>query len=102
MLHELDVQVAAAAASQHALITRRQIHHIVPKKRVDRFVHWRLSRGLWRSPERGVYAMAGSPETWRQRLLAGVLALGPTGLAATRSVAALFGIPGFPEHPIEL
>jgi very-short-patch-repair endonuclease len=102
MLHELDVELAAIAKGQHALVTLGQVRGVVPKEAVDRFVHWRLSKGLWRSPERGVYAIAGSAETWRQRLLAGVLALGATAAAGTQSACALFGIPGFPEKPIEL
>jgi very-short-patch-repair endonuclease len=102
MLHQYDAQIAAVTARQHALITLPQVREIVPKTVVDRFVHWRLTKGLWRSPERGVYANAGSPETWRQRLLAGALTLGPTGVAGTQSAAALFGVPGFREQPIEL
>ena len=65
-------------------------------------VRARVAAGRWREIERGVYAIAGSPETWRQQLLAAALTLGPTGVAGAQSSAALFGIPGFPERPIQL
>jgi very-short-patch-repair endonuclease/predicted transcriptional regulator of viral defense system len=102
MLHEFDVALAAIAERQHALVTLRQIRGIVPKEAVDRFVHWRLKNGLWRSPERGVYAMRGSPETWRKLLLAAAFTVGPTAVAGGQSAPALFGLPGFREAPIEV
>src|SRR5262245_12920958 len=102
MSHEFDVEVAAIATRQHALVTLPQVREIVPKAAVHRFVHWRLSKGLWRSPERNVYAIARSPETWRQQLLAAALTLGPSAVARTHSAAALFGVPGFAETSIEL
>jgi very-short-patch-repair endonuclease/predicted transcriptional regulator of viral defense system len=97
-----DAEVATLAERQHALITITQIRRIAERPRVDWPVERRLTQGQWRSVERGVYAIAGSPDTWRQRVLAGALSLGPTAVASLQSAAALFGVPGFPERPIEL
>ena len=43
----------------------------------------------------GVYRLVGSPPTWEQRVIAEVLAAGPSAAASHRSAAALLGIPGF-------
>jgi len=99
---EFDLEVAKLARQQHALVTLAQVDDIADTKRVDWLVEARIAKGTWRSPQRGVYAIGGSPETWRQRLLAAVFALGATGAAGTQSACALYGIPGFPEKPIEL
>src|SRR5262245_8831823 len=102
MNHDLDLVVAALAARQHGLVTRDQIQDLGPETAVGRYVYRRLANGRWTMPERGVYAVAGSPDTWRRRLLAAALTLGPSGVARTRSAAALFGVPGFTEREIEL
>ena len=39
MLHEFDVEIAAIANRQHALVTLGQVRSVVPKETVDRFVH---------------------------------------------------------------
>lgn len=61
-----------------------------------------LAAGWCEPAGRKVYRVCGSEVTWRQRLLAAVLAGGPGLVAARRSAAALWRIPGFPEGPIEL
>ncbi len=51
---------------------------------------------------RGVYRMAGAPETWEQRLLASCLAAGPEARASFRSAAALHGFDGFARAGLEI
>ena len=94
-----DTRVALIAARQHGLITLAQAR---AEGATRARIRARVTTGRWSESDQGVYAVSGSPETWRQRILAGVLTLGPTGVARTRSAAALFGVPGFPERPIEL
>lgn len=61
-----------------------------------------LRLGVLERAARNVYRAPGSVPTWRQRLLAAVLAAGPGAAASHRSAAALWGIPGFPAGLIEI
>ncbi len=51
----------------------------------------------------GVRALrvAGSPATWEQRLMAGLLDLGPQAVVSHRAAAALLGLDGFEPGPVE-
>jgi very-short-patch-repair endonuclease len=51
---------------------------------------------------RGVYRMAGAPESWEQRLLAACLAAGPEARASVRSAAALYELEGFRPTLLEI
>src|SRR5438067_12750110 len=95
----LDAQVAAIAAQQYALITRRQARAtgMSPKA-----IKHRLATGRWEVAEYDVYRMAGSPRTWRQQLLATVLAAGERAAASGVSAAALWRLPGFPYGPLDV
>src|SRR2546423_14579592 len=50
----------------------------------------------------GVYRFAGSVRSWHQRLMIAVLAAGPGAAVAGRAAAALWGIPGYREGPVEI
>ena len=49
-----------------------------------------------------VLAIAGAPETPHAKLLAAVLHVGPGAVASHRAAAALFGIPGFGLHEVNV
>src|SRR5687768_8071739 len=53
---------------------------------------YRADTGAWRRVVAGVYAVASSPSTWRQRVLAACLATGPGAAASPRTAAALGGL----------
>jgi hypothetical protein len=77
------------AAGQHGLITYVQ-------GRLSGLslgeMRTRRARGEWLHVFRGVYRVAGAPETWRQRALAACLA-GPAGATASHlTAAALLGL----------
>ena len=63
--------------------------------RGDTSTGWLRSRDALEPVRRGVYRMAGVPETWEQQLLAACLAAGPEARASFRSAAALHGLEGF-------
>jgi very-short-patch-repair endonuclease len=65
-------------------------------------VRHRVEVGRWEHVARGVYRVAGAPRTWRQRLIAAVFAAGPGAVASHRSAAALWGLPGFPDGPVDV
>jgi hypothetical protein len=67
-----------------------------------KFIEWRVETGAWELVARGVYRLPGAAETWRQRLWIALLVAGPGAVVAREAAAALWGLPGFPEGPIEV
>jgi len=65
-------------------------------------VRHRRRRGAWAALQRPVYRVPGSVPTWKQGLMAVVLASGPVAAASHRSAAALLGIPGFRRDILEV
>ena len=62
---------------------------------------WLRSRRL-EPVRRGVYRMAGAPESWEQLLLAACLAAGPEARASFRCAAALHELEGFGRTTFEI
>ena len=62
----------------------------------------RADIGAWRRVVAGVYALASSPPTWRQRVLAACLATGPGAVASHRTAAALWGLSGCAPGPVHV
>jgi very-short-patch-repair endonuclease len=50
----------------------------------------------------GVYAITGAPHCWRQKLWVGLLEVGAGSVVDGRAANALWGLPGFPDGPVEL
>lgn len=93
----LDLRLAPTVAAQHGLVTRRQVFAAGGSQAaIDR----RLRSGGWSVAERGVYAVAGHPWTWRRHLAAVVLSL-PSAFASHRAGAKLLGVGAFDNPPIE-
>lgn len=87
------------ANRQHGVITAAQLQDLgVSRGVVRRFV----GDGVLRRTSRGVYVLGGFPATWRQRLMRSVLAGGEGAAASHRSAAALLGLAGFREGPIDV
>jgi len=90
-------RVAQLSAQQHGVFTRTQaiwagIH--------VRAINRRVTAGEWVPVDHGVYRVAGTPPSWRQRLNAACLA-GPAA-ASHRSAAALWGFVDCHEDVIEV
>jgi hypothetical protein len=92
MLITTHADLVRTAARQHGLITRRQLDR---DAWTDRKVRYRVLRGTWQEVQNGVFAIAGSPPTWEQALLAAVLCQGDLATGSHRGSARLHGIPGF-------
>ncbi|HET7487705.1 MAG TPA: DUF559 domain-containing protein [Acidimicrobiales bacterium] len=81
------VDVARSAATRHGLVTRGWLRAAgVPE---GTFQHW-IAIGRLEVLQRGVYRVTGAPVTWRQSLLAAVLAAGDGAVASHRSAARLW------------
>jgi hypothetical protein len=91
-----DEQADELASRQWGAIARRQALRLgLTEKQIDT----RLSLRRWRVAVRGVYVMAGAPETWEQHVMVACLA-GPEGTAASHlTAAALLGLGNPPPVP---
>ena len=98
-MNDADRRLAALAALQRQVFTRRQaLHAGLTHQGIGR----RIESGLFATVGSHTLHFAGSTLDWRGRLQAGVLDLGAGALVSGRSAAALHGLDGFPEGPVEL
>lgn len=93
-----DLDLAATFASQHGLVTRAQAF---AAGMTQRAIDGRVKRGRWQRAERGVYALAGVPWTWR-RHLATITYAASGSFASHRAAAKLLGVGGFTSPPLEV
>ena len=93
----VDVQLNRLAARQYSLA---QHDHALEVGMTPRQVQDRLAAGLLVPIHRGVYRMAGAPESVEQSLLAACMAAGQGSVASHRSAAALWRLRGIEcRHP---
>jgi very-short-patch-repair endonuclease len=87
----VDVQLNRLAAGQHSLARRQQALGLgMTARQLDE----RVASGLLVPEHRGVYRLAGAPQTSEQALLAACLAAGAGAVASHRSAASLWGLRG--------
>jgi hypothetical protein len=90
--------VADVARRQHGLVTRAQVLAVASDHQLKRSLRNRSLEPV----RRGVYRLAGVPETWPQHVLAVCLTAGAEAHASFRTGAALHGLPGFSRDVIEI
>src|SRR5437764_4469489 len=89
---DINTKIAAITSCQYALITCRQaLEAGLSRKAIEH----RLGTGEWSAARRGVYRVTGAPCSWRQTVLARVLAAGDGAVAGGLTAAALWHVPGF-------
>jgi Protein of unknown function (DUF559)/Transcriptional regulator, AbiEi antitoxin len=89
--------IARLSEQQHGAFSRAQaIDAGMHPRTIDR----RVNRGEWELVDHAVYRVAGTPPSWRQRLMAACLA-GPA-VASHRSAAALLGFVDCDEGVVEV
>lgn len=98
-MSKLDNDVAAAAALQDNVISRRAILAI---KGTDEWIESRLDRKIFQTLFAGVYLMGAAAPTWRQWVRAALVAAGEGARVSHRTAAALRGVQGAPEGPIDI
>lgn len=90
-LYDTEAAVAALAASQHGVFSRRQA---MEAGFTDTMIRRRLRTGAWVALWAGVYAPASVADSWRRRLMGACL----TGAVAShRAAGALWGLDGCRE-----
>ncbi|HEX3622098.1 MAG TPA: DUF559 domain-containing protein [Acidimicrobiales bacterium] len=87
----MNGEIVQGAESQHGVITLARAAALAGRQAAAA----ELRSARWSPMAMNVYRIRGAPRTWEQRLMALVLAAGPSAAASHRSAAALLGISGF-------
>lgn len=95
---EVCHRVAGTFARQHATAARSQLLELGV---TDEQYQQRLRDGTWPEVHPGVVRLAGAPATWHQQVAAAVPSV-PGSLAARRTAAALWRLPGARPGAIEI
>lgn len=98
-MYEIDRVIAELAGCQLGLVTRAQLHEAGLHPRA---IQRRAANGIVERIHPGVFRVAAAPGSWRQSVLAAVLAAGPGAVASHRSAAALHGIKGARGSVVEV
>ena len=96
---ETERQLASVARRQHGVVTLGQA---IAAGLSPEGVRWRVRVGRWTRVAPGVFALAGTAATWRQRTMAAVLAAGPGAVASHTTAAALYGLSRCPFTGVEV
>lgn len=91
MTGTVDERVWSVAAAQHGGFTREQA---CAAGASDSVIKRRIASGHWVRGGRHVLRIAGSPRTWRQRVMLAVLDAGEGAAATDGTAAGLWGLPG--------
>lgn len=92
-------EVIRLASMQHGLVTRSQALGIGLSSSALRN---ELATGRWERLHRGVYRVAGQPETWKQQLMAAILFAGNGACASHRAAGALWSLEGIGCKLVEI
>jgi very-short-patch-repair endonuclease len=95
--HRPVSRIARIADQQHGVFSRQQAFEAgLTRDQID----YRVSTRAFVTSDHGVYKVAGSPSTWKQRLMAACLA-GPA-VASHRAAGTLWSFPGMPNEIMEV
>jgi hypothetical protein len=94
-----DAVIATTASMQLGLITRAQA---LAGGMSASMIEHRLETGRWVRSRPSVFVIAGTPETWQQRVLSACLDAAPFGVASHATAGVLWSIIERPRDPIEV
>lgn len=87
---DLDRLVSDVARKQHGVFTVHQVKDMGGQKHQ---IHYRVIAGDWLALDRGVYALASAPSTWRRQVMAAILGKG-RAVASGMTAGSLHDLPG--------
>jgi hypothetical protein len=90
---DFDRRLLELAGRQHYVVAREQLLEFGTARQVEH----RLATGRLQRVYQGVYRIVGSPDTWRQRLLAACLAGSGVNAVSFRSGAQMLDLPAGDE-----
>src|SRR5262245_36851311 len=93
-----ESELYKTAKKQHGLVTREQALETLSRRQLE----VRTAAGHLIVMRRGIYRVAGTPESWEQQLMAAVLAGGAGSYASFRASAALWHFDGFEPDVLEI
>jgi hypothetical protein len=97
-MNDADRSVARLAEAQRHVFTRQQaLAAGLSRSGLQR----RVAAGVFVAVGTTTYRFAGAELDWRGQLLSGLFDLGMTAVVTGRSAAALHGLDGFVERPVE-
>lgn len=92
-------QINDYAANQRFLISRGEALDLGA---TDKYVKHQLSRARWQQIHPGVYQIDRRPLDWESKLMAAVLACGPSARVSHRAALVLWNLDGIASAPVEL
>src|SRR5690349_21052424 len=95
----MEVDAAAAKVARRGILLLEDLRGVGVSKDA---AEARVKAGVWERRASGLYVVSAAPRDWRQELLAAQLAAGAHAAVAGLSSPALWGVPGFPEGPIDI
>jgi len=95
----MEIDIAAAKVARRGLVL---LDDLRAEGVTERAAEARVKTGVWERRASGLYAITGAPADWRQELFAAQLASGPRAAVARLAAAAFWGVPGFPEGPVDV
>lgn len=96
---EAAERLAALAARQYGLVTRRQARGLgLSEAAISRL----LAGGTWQRRSRGLLALAAAPVSWRQALMAACLLSRDGTVVSHRAAGALWNLDGCPPGIVEI
>jgi hypothetical protein len=90
---DFDRRLLELAGRQHYVVARAQLREFGTERQIEH----RLKRGRLERVHEGVYRVVGSPNTWRQRVLAACLSSSGANAASFRACAKFLDLPGGEE-----
>lgn len=84
-----DQGIAALAAGQHGVFTRAQA---LASGFTDKAIAIRISKGTWTRVRKGLYAVAGTPQTFLKHAMGARLLTGSASAVSHRAAAYLHGL----------
>jgi hypothetical protein len=90
---DFDRRLLELAGRQHYVVGRDQLREFGTPRQIE----YRLAKRRLERVHEGVYRVAGSPETWHQKLLAACLSSSGANAVSFRAAAQLWGLPGGAE-----
>src|SRR5437763_17038771 len=95
----MEIDAAAATVARRGILLLDDLRRVGVS---DDAAEARVKAGVWTREASGLYVVNAVPRDWRQQLLAAQLAAGPRAAVNGLSAPALWGVPGFPEGPVDI
>jgi hypothetical protein len=94
-----QIDVAAAKVSRRGLLLLDDLRTVGVSEKAAKA---RVTAGVWKRRASGLLELGGLPADWRRELLAAQLAAGPRAAVSELAAIAFWGVPGFPEGPVQV